>query len=275
MYYGGGSKTQVNNQSQPLPHAFVSLTLKGRTDGFMLKGGDATHGTQAVMYNGSRPFEPDNTPPAAATAAHSRLRSAAGEQASGTSVSLQTCAVGNKKQLWAFEKNGVSIASGGSCLDIEHFQKTKGSGVWAYPCGGSNSKDNEFWALGSGTSTIQSLQHGTPFCLGIKNGGTKLGAEAALDSCSAPSAAFTIGFTNASTSSGGTIMQKSSGLCLTVSDFPRPPSPHGHGGRCECRPSFPVSVWRKRIRHCELDLTLPELPCTLHPCFLPLALNSV
>ena len=55
MYYGGGSKTVVNNQSQPLPFDFVSLTLKGRTDGFMLKGGDATQGKQTVMYNGSRP----------------------------------------------------------------------------------------------------------------------------------------------------------------------------------------------------------------------------
>ena len=38
MYYGGGSKTKVNNQSQPLPFDFVSLVLKGWTDGFELKG---------------------------------------------------------------------------------------------------------------------------------------------------------------------------------------------------------------------------------------------
>jgi hypothetical protein len=37
MYYGGGNQTKVNNQSQPLPHDFVSLMLKGRTDGFALK----------------------------------------------------------------------------------------------------------------------------------------------------------------------------------------------------------------------------------------------
>ena len=55
MYYGGGSRTQVNEQSQPLPHDFVSLTLKGRTDGFILKGGDATTGKQQTMYDGPRP----------------------------------------------------------------------------------------------------------------------------------------------------------------------------------------------------------------------------
>lgn len=58
MYYGGGSETKVNNQSQPLPFDFVSLVLKGWADGFQLKGGDATRGKQTIMYNGSRPFQP-------------------------------------------------------------------------------------------------------------------------------------------------------------------------------------------------------------------------
>lgn len=34
---------------------FVSLSLKGRTDGFTLKGGDATRGALATMYDGPRP----------------------------------------------------------------------------------------------------------------------------------------------------------------------------------------------------------------------------
>lgn len=45
MYYGGGAQTQVNNQSKPLPFPFVSLSVKGRADGFTIKGGDATNGT--------------------------------------------------------------------------------------------------------------------------------------------------------------------------------------------------------------------------------------
>jgi hypothetical protein len=55
MYYGGGAKTIVNNDSQPLTHEFVSLYLRGRTDGFMLKGGDATVGELQTMYDGPRP----------------------------------------------------------------------------------------------------------------------------------------------------------------------------------------------------------------------------
>jgi hypothetical protein len=55
MYYGGGNVSKVNNQSVPLPHAFVSLYLRGRTDGFALKGGDATQGTLTTMYDGPRP----------------------------------------------------------------------------------------------------------------------------------------------------------------------------------------------------------------------------
>jgi hypothetical protein len=207
MYYGGGSETRVNNQSQPLPFDFVSLTLKGRTDGFLLKGGDATKGKQTVMYNGSRPFEPDTTPPA-------RLQR--GERGTGTAISLQKCAEGSTKQFWAFEKNGLTIASSGSCLDIDHFGRTKGSSVWAYQCG-LNSRDNEYWALQAGT--IESRQHSTPFCVGTKGGATTAGAETVLDSCSTPSSSFTIGFTNTS-ASGGTIVQKASGLCLTVSALP-------------------------------------------------------
>eukprot|EP00966_Prymnesium_polylepis_P181375 4201039-Prymnesium_polylepis.1 len=55
MYYGGGAQTQVNNQSKPLPFPFVSLSVKGRADGFTIKGGDATKGTLDTMYDGARP----------------------------------------------------------------------------------------------------------------------------------------------------------------------------------------------------------------------------
>ena len=55
MYYGGGSLTKVNPNNKPLTHPFVSLYLRGGTDGFALKGGDATTGTLQTMYNGPRP----------------------------------------------------------------------------------------------------------------------------------------------------------------------------------------------------------------------------
>ena len=55
MYYGGGNHTKVNKDNKPLRFEFVSLYLRGRTDGFVLKGGDATNGTLATMYDGPRP----------------------------------------------------------------------------------------------------------------------------------------------------------------------------------------------------------------------------
>mgnify|MGYP006149104367 CR=1 FL=1 len=55
MYYGGGATTKVNPLNKPLKHDFVSLHLKGRTDGFALKGGDATRGEFQTMYDGPRP----------------------------------------------------------------------------------------------------------------------------------------------------------------------------------------------------------------------------
>ena len=57
MYYGGGAQTIENNQSTPLTSEFVSLHLKGRTDGFALKGGDATQGGFKTMYDGPRPIK--------------------------------------------------------------------------------------------------------------------------------------------------------------------------------------------------------------------------
>ena len=54
MYYGGGTE-KVNEQNKPLRHDFVSLMLKGRHDGFMLKGGDGSRGKFATMYDGPRP----------------------------------------------------------------------------------------------------------------------------------------------------------------------------------------------------------------------------
>eukprot|EP00756_Hemistasia_phaeocysticola_P007165 Hpha_TRINITY_DN14146_c0_g1::TRINITY_DN14146_c0_g1_i1::g.11019::m.11019/K20844/abf1; non-reducing end alpha-L-arabinofuranosidase len=55
MYYGGGEQTKINNNSKPLPFPFVSLSVKGRSDGFTIKGGDATIGTLDTMYDGARP----------------------------------------------------------------------------------------------------------------------------------------------------------------------------------------------------------------------------
>jgi hypothetical protein len=55
MYYGGGGWGDKNDQNKPLRHDFVSLMLKGRHDGFMLKGGDASTGNFATMYDGPRP----------------------------------------------------------------------------------------------------------------------------------------------------------------------------------------------------------------------------
>lgn len=58
MYYGGGLNG-TNLQNKPLQHDFVSLMLKGRTDGFALKGGDATNGNFTTMWDGVRPIRPN------------------------------------------------------------------------------------------------------------------------------------------------------------------------------------------------------------------------
>lgn len=55
MYYGCGNVTKINPQSKALTFDFVSLSLKGREDGFTLKGGDATKGALTTMYDGPRP----------------------------------------------------------------------------------------------------------------------------------------------------------------------------------------------------------------------------
>ena len=55
MYYGGGNATKINKHNQPLPHEFVSLYLRGRVDGFALKGANAQAGAFTVMYDGPRP----------------------------------------------------------------------------------------------------------------------------------------------------------------------------------------------------------------------------
>ena len=111
--------TKINNQSQALTSDFVSLVLKGRSDGFTIKGGDATSGKQTTMYDGPRPD-----------------RQIAGTCGGGVSdsITLQKCTAGNSKQTWGFEKDGKSIASNGLCIDIENFQSKQGSKIYAYPC---------------------------------------------------------------------------------------------------------------------------------------------
>jgi hypothetical protein len=196
MYYGGGEMTQKNNNSLSLTSDFVSLTLKGRTDGFDLKGGDATQGKQRTMYSGPRP---DRT-----------LAGTCG-RGGGTTITLATCVAGSLNQTWGFQKSGPHIATADDqCLDINSFKTSVGSQIWAWPCG-SGAKENENWGLNA--TSIPSLQANTPFCLGAK--GTAAGSAAALDSCTAATSSLTVGFTT-DTSTSGSIVQTSSGLCFTV-----------------------------------------------------------
>ena len=60
MYFGGGNLTKVNPGNKPLTSDFVALHLKGRADGFALKGGDATRGAFQTMYDGVRPDHRSN-----------------------------------------------------------------------------------------------------------------------------------------------------------------------------------------------------------------------
>ena len=55
MYYGGGNVTKINDGNKPVPFEFVTASVKGRVDGFTIKGGDATAGNLTTMYDGARP----------------------------------------------------------------------------------------------------------------------------------------------------------------------------------------------------------------------------
>ena len=86
MYYGGGlNQTVKNMQNTPLTSDFVTAYLRGGTDGFMLKGGDATQGTLttvrggvgAISAGGNSPFltapPPPPPPPRRCTTARAPL----------------------------------------------------------------------------------------------------------------------------------------------------------------------------------------------------------
>ena len=153
MYYGGGNLTKNNPQSAPLTHDFVSLALKGRTDGFALKGGDATAGALATMYDGPRPDR--------------KIAGTCGGPRDAASISLEACAPGDTRQAWAFEADGRSIASVGKCMDIQNYATAQGSRVYAYPCAGTGVQENEAWSVSKDGTTIASLQPNTPFCVGV------------------------------------------------------------------------------------------------------------
>ena len=51
--WAGNEKANLENT--PLTSQFVTAFVKGKTDGFALKGGDASQGTLKTMYDGPRP----------------------------------------------------------------------------------------------------------------------------------------------------------------------------------------------------------------------------
>lgn len=129
-YYGGGNVSVVNNGSQPLTSEFVSLGLKGRSDGFTIMGGDATAGTFATMYDGPRPFQP---------MPNATLNSdSVSDGANVMALQLEPCAQNAPNQMFRVfhELNSTSIAATISgvdvCLDIEGFKKKAGSNVYGW-----------------------------------------------------------------------------------------------------------------------------------------------
>lgn len=120
MYYGGGLKTQKNTGSASHPHDFVSLALKGRTDGFDLKGSgsDATQGEFKTMYSGPRP---DRT--IAGTCISYDL----------WTIELEECVAGSANQSWGFtnKENSLAIANGANCLDVQSRGTKQGNTIWA------------------------------------------------------------------------------------------------------------------------------------------------
>eukprot|EP00035_Acanthoeca_spectabilis_P005978 m.119347 g.119347 ORF g.119347 m.119347 type:complete len:496 (-) comp13291_c0_seq1:2369-3856(-) len=121
--------------------------------------------------------------------------------------------------------NGSTLFSGRWCIDIQDFQTSKGSTVYAWPCGSGSAGTNELWAiehnLSTQASTITSRQPNTPFCLGAS-----AASGATLEACSSPAAQFKVGLT---ATTPGTIVHEQSGLCLTVAAPPNcttlPPTP--------------------------------------------------
>jgi hypothetical protein len=49
--------TTINPESTPFTSPFVTAMVKGGTNGFVLKGADATTGTFKTLYDGPRPNE--------------------------------------------------------------------------------------------------------------------------------------------------------------------------------------------------------------------------
>ena len=53
--FPGGARDHTNPASPSMTAPFVSALLKGGSNGFALKGGDATKGALATFYEGPRP----------------------------------------------------------------------------------------------------------------------------------------------------------------------------------------------------------------------------
>eukprot|EP01047_Picozoa_sp_COSAG01_P034376 COSAG01_NODE_2579_length_7430_cov_18.300505_2_plen_317_part_00 len=145
------------------------------------------------------------------------------------------------------ERRGGKEEGQGMCLGISGEGAQQGDKIYAYPCWHlpgpySNNRDsgrpgpwpltkaNLKWDFTEGS--IKSLQPQTPFCVGTA--GTGIGASTQLDKCTAPSASFHFNDLNQNSrfflgphrnrkvndkSRKGTIVQQSSGLCLTLQSW--------------------------------------------------------
>ncbi|PYC79542.1 alpha-L-arabinofuranosidase [Streptomyces tateyamensis] len=218
-----GSNVNSQNPNNPsISHRFTTAVVKGESNQWALRGGDAQSGGLSTLFSGARPagYNPmkkegaillgiggDNSNGAAGTFYEGAMTAGYPSDATENAVQANITAAGYAPAGGGGATTGALHADGaGQCLDDPNGTTTGGTQLQIWGC---NGQTNQTWTH-TPSNQLTVTNNGTTDCLDANGQGTSAGTKVIIWPCN--------GASNQQWqfNSNGTITGVQSGLCLDV-----------------------------------------------------------
>jgi non-reducing end alpha-L-arabinofuranosidase len=218
-----GVNAGFNAGDPSVGHRFLTAVVKGESNHWAIRGGNAQSGGLSTFYNGARPnvsgYNPmrkegaiilgiggDNSVGAAGTFYEGVMTSGYPSDATENSVQANINAAGYSTGGGGTTAGPLHAVGAGKCLDVPNSTTTLGTQLQTYSC---NGQANQNWTRTSSNQLAVTVG-GTTLCLDANGNGTSAGTKVVTWSCN--------GQTNQqwNVNANGTVTGAQSGLCLDV-----------------------------------------------------------
>jgi hypothetical protein len=218
-----GVNAGYNANDPTINHRYLTAILKGESNHWSIRGGNAQSGGLSTFYNGPRPnvsgYNPmrkegaiilgtggDNSIGSAGTFYEGVMTSGYPSDATENAVQANITAAGYGTGGSGTSSGPLHAVGAGKCLDVPGSTTTSGTQLQIYSC---NGQANQTWTRTS-SNQLTATVGGQTLCLDASGNGTSAGTKVVTWSCNgAANQQWTV-------NSNGTVTGGQSGLCLDV-----------------------------------------------------------